>query len=128
MPEARGADLKLYAVVYTRDLNLDFKPYLPLIDVVSLWVWESKDLPGLDRHLERCREVFPGKPIVLGLYLFEYPKNQFMPLNLVQFEFRTARDYYRRGLIDGYQVLGSYFAKELKTPQAGWVRDFIQHE
>jgi hypothetical protein len=122
----RGADLKLYAVIYTRDLDLDYKPYLPSIDVVSLWVWERKDLPDLDRHLEHCRKIFPGKPIVLGLYVYDYSKSEFMPLDLLQFEFRKARDCYRRGLIDGYQVLGSYFLKELQTPQARWVRDFIQ--
>lgn len=124
--KARGDDLQLYTVVYTRDLGLDFKPYLPSIDVVSLWIWESKDLPDLDRHIERCREAFPNKPIVLGLYVYEYPKADFVPLDLVQFEFRKARDYSRRGLIAGYQVLGSYFTKELETPQARWVRDFLR--
>jgi len=124
--KARDARLNLYTVIYTMHFNLDFKPFLPFIDVVSLWVWQSKDLADLDRHLERCREIFPGKPIVLGLYVYEYPKSQFIPLELVQFEFRKARDYTRRGLIDGYQVLGSYFVKELQTPQARWVRDFIR--
>jgi hypothetical protein len=125
--KARGENLQLYTVVYTRDLEQDFKPYLPSIDVVSLWIWESKDLPDLDRHLERCRKVFPGKPIVLGLYVYEYPKAEFVPMDLVQFEFRKARDYSRRGLIAGYQVLGSYFTKELETPQARWVRGFIKN-
>jgi hypothetical protein len=123
--KARGAHLKLYTVIYTMHFDLDFKPYLPFMDVVSLWVWESKDLGDLDRHLERCRKIFPGKPIVLGLYLYEYPHDRFVPLDLVQWEFRKARDYARRGLIDGYQVLGSYLAKELQTPQGRWVRDFI---
>jgi hypothetical protein len=123
--KACGSHLKLYAVIYTRNFDLDFAAYLPHMDVVSLWVWQSRDLPELDRHVERCRELFPGKPIVLGLYLYEYPARRAMPIDLVQFEFRRARDYVRQGLIQGYQVLGSYLVEELATPQALWVRDFV---
>ena len=123
--KASDPRLNLYTVIYTMHFDKDFKPFLPSIDVVSLWVWDSKDLADLDRHLERCRKIFPGKPIVLGLYLFDWSHNREMPMDLLQWEFRKARDYTRQGLITGYQVLGSYRPTELQTPQARWVRDFI---
>jgi hypothetical protein len=124
--KARDPRLNLYAVVYTMHFDKDFKPFLPYIDVVSLWVWRSKDLADLDRHLERCRKIFPGKPIVLGLYMYEWAANRPMPMDLLQMEFRKARDYARQGLISGYQVLSSYRVEELKSPQALWVRDFTR--
>ena len=55
--------LRFWVPVYTHELDeqgwAGFKPHL---DVINLWVWSPKDLPGLDRHVERCRKIFPDSP------------------------------------------------------------------
>jgi hypothetical protein len=126
--KAASPAFKLFAVIYTMNFGIDYAPYMSFIDVVSLWVWDSRDLPGLDQHVERCRQLFPGKPIVLGLYVHDYCNGRPMPLDLVQFEFEKARGYVRDGLIEGYQVLGSYLKPELETPQVLWAQDFINDQ
>jgi len=124
--KAAGERLQVYAVIYTMNFDIDYTPYMPYIDVVSLWIWDSNELPQLDEQMGRCRENFPGKPIVLGLYVHDYCNKHTVPLDLVQFEFQKAREYVGDGLIDGYQILGSYLRPELDTPQAKWVRDFVR--
>jgi len=119
--------LNLYAVVYTKDLDLDFTEYAPHIDVVNLWVWENiRDLKNLDAHIEKCLEVFPRKPVLLGLYMRNYPSRQAMPLELLEFEFKKASQYIDEGKIIGFIVFAAFLIDK-HPEQAEWVRRFLEN-
>ncbi|OGV73812.1 MAG: hypothetical protein A3K19_24550 [Lentisphaerae bacterium RIFOXYB12_FULL_65_16] len=54
---------KHWGVVYTHELKPEnWRGFEDTLDVVNLWVWDSKNLFRLDEDLERCRAIFPGKP------------------------------------------------------------------
>ena len=121
-----NTSLRLLAVVYTMHLDLDFSAYLPYIDLINLWVWKASDLIDLDKYMEKAKRVFPGKPIHLGLYLYDYGDTcDTLPLNLIQFQFERARKYLEDGRIEGLHLLGSYLKQELHSEQAQWIADCI---
>ena len=68
-------NLRLWPLVFIKQLyNQDWVGFKPYMDVINLGMWEhAKEVPDIDRHLDRCREVFPDKPIMLGCILWEFP-------------------------------------------------------
>jgi len=120
-------ELQLYGVIYTHEFDLPvLEEYLPYIDVVNIWVWENtKNLRNLDSYIERCPEVFPGKPILLGLYLYDYPTKQPMPKELLEFEFKKAVQYVKDEKIIGFSILASSLIDHFPET-ARWVREFLK--
>lgn len=81
----------LWGVVYT--MNLDFPnidDYIRELDVINLWVWHAKDFPEVELRIKRLREEFPEKPIVLGLYLYDYGEGRPTPLSMLEQQRTTA--------------------------------------
>jgi len=117
--------LKLWTVVYSHELNKnDWAGFADLFDVISLWVWASKDLVNLDRYVEQCREIFPGKAINIGCYLRDYTLSAGVPMKLLKHQWELVRKYVSAGTIQGYSILGGFLI-DMHPEQARWVRDFI---
>jgi len=124
---SKNPSLKLYAVFYTMNFDIDFTAYLPYIDIVSLWVWNARNLKNLDKYLRKASKIFGDKPILLGLYWFDFPKYKaLMPLKLLKFEFKKAAKYLHEQQIDGIQILGRYLKEDLESPQAKWIQDYLK--
>lgn len=123
--KSRNPKLNLWAVVYSHELDAEtWAPYLPFIDVVSLWVWEAQNLSRLEEYVARCRTIFPGKPINVGSYLRNYPTLSPVPMELLRVQWETMLDLFRKGAIDSYSILGTVLIDGHRQ-QAEWVRDFI---
>jgi len=117
--------LKLWAVVYTHELDsAAWAGFLPYIDVVNLWVWNAKDLSKLDGDLERCREFFAPRPIVIGCYLRDYPTASPVPMDRLKYQWERVAAYLDEGRIVGYAILAAVLI-DGHQEQARWVRDFI---
>ena len=117
--------LKLWLVVYTHELHLaQWQSFLPCMDIVNLWVWKYEDLPHLEEHVARCAEVFPGKDIVIGCYLRDYPAKMGVPLDLLKGQFETILRLWEGGRISGYSILAGCLI-DMHPPQAEFVREFI---
>ena len=67
---ARGLDF--WCVLYANQLALDLEPYLDCFDGVTFWIWTSPELPDAEKHVEKIRAMVKGKPLMLGIYLFDY--------------------------------------------------------
>ena len=76
-------------------------------------------------HLERCREVFPDKPISLGCYLRDYPTQAPMPMDAVRHQWTVLVKALATDLVNGYDILGTVLI-DGQLEQATWVRDFIR--
>ena len=120
----RNDRLRLWAVVYSHELDDLWDPLLPFMDVIHLWVWNSSDLPLLDSFVERARSLFRNKPIVLGCYLRDYGKRCPVPMDLLRCQWRKVADFVEKEWIAGYAILGTVLI-EGQLEQATWVRDFI---
>jgi hypothetical protein len=120
-----NADLKLWAVVYSHELEPEeWAGFEPFIDVVNLWVWESKNLPHLDEYIARSHELFPAKPLIMGCYLRDYTMSAPVRLDLLEFQWEGVRRHVEQGTLDGYSVLAAVLI-DGHEEQAVWVRDFI---
>ncbi|MBT3378779.1 MAG: hypothetical protein HN742_04080 [Lentisphaerae bacterium] len=118
-------DLKLWLVVYTHQLDDDrWQHFLPFMDVVNLWVWECASLPRLEEYVSRCAEVFPGKEIIVGSYIRDYPTRAGVPLDLMAEQYGIIRDLLAQGRIGGYSILAGCLI-DMHPPQAEYIRAFI---
>ncbi len=118
--------LKLDAVVYAHELeDKDFwQAVSPAFDRVSFWVWGYQHLGSLERFLEECRELFPGKPILMGCYLRDYPTRAPVPMDAVRGQLALVEKALSKGAIAGFEILASVLI-DGHQEQARWIRDFI---
>lgn len=121
-----NADLQLYAVIYAHELDKEATKILePCIDRVNLWVWAKFDLPYLDLIVEKCRVTFPGKEIMMGMFMHDYGASDLgMPRKLLEFQLKRAEKYLAKGKINDLVILGD---REIaKWPEAAdVVRQFL---
>jgi len=119
--------LKLYGVIYTHELeDPKMVDYLPYIDVINLWVWENtKHLKLIDLYIEQCSALCNDKPIIWGLYLYDFPTKQPMPINLLKFQFEKAVQLIVEERIAGFSILASHLIDHFPET-AYWVRRFIK--
>jgi len=117
--------LKRWGVVYTHELQPDnWRGFTDLLDIVNLWVWASKDVYDLDRHLAQCRAIFGDKPIVMGCYLRDYTISDAVPMDHLRFQWEKVAEALDDGRLAGYSILkGSLI--DLHEPEARWVKEFI---
>ncbi|MCQ2353066.1 MAG: hypothetical protein MJ033_06275 [Victivallaceae bacterium] len=123
--------LKLYGVVYAHefvDMTRELNAVADCIDHVILWFWRKLELPELDLTVEKCRTFFSGKPIMLGIFMFDYG-NCYLPnsAETMHYHLEKARRLLEAGKIQDIVILGD---REIeKCPAAAeYVRDFLKQE
>jgi len=123
--ESRNADLDLWIVVYTHEFDNEYwQHWLPHVDVVNLWVWNSEELPHTDEYIAQCREVFPGKRIVMGVYLRDYAIPAPVPTDMLRIEMEAVARNLEAGTLDGYSILCTTLI-DTHPEQAELIREFI---
>ncbi|MBN2307793.1 MAG: hypothetical protein JXR94_02410 [Candidatus Hydrogenedentes bacterium] len=125
--KSHNPELRLECVVYAHELASAafWGPLAQYIDVVSFWVWGYENLATLDADIDRCRERFPGKPIVMGCYLRDYPSASPMPMGAIRSQCQTVWQGLEDGRLAGFDILGAVLI-DGQIEQAVWVRDFIR--
>lgn len=115
--------VKVWGVVYTMSLGRrGIDDYIKELDVIHLWTWHAKDVPDLERNVAHCERLFPKKPIVLGLYLYDYGGGRRMPLDLLEAQCHTALRLAHAGRIQGI-----VFLTITNDPEAvGWTSRWIK--
>ena len=59
--------------------------FFDLFDVLTLWTWNSKELPQLEESLAALETVAPkNRRIALGMYLWDFPNARPVPVELMQ--------------------------------------------
>ena len=122
---ARGLDF--WCVLYDNQLDLDLAPYLECFDGVTFWIWTSPELPNMKKHVEKLLSITKDKPVMLGIYLFDYgtgakPLDPVLFENQLSFYFDKLRDGTAQGVIfcsstigdadlDTNKILKKYVAK-----------------
>ena len=141
--KAENPALELHWMNFTTDLDEKWADYLPYVDVISLWEPSPQNLENLDESVEKCARVFPGKPIVLGLFLVNYWARRMEPgetdewqqhhewalrpltQETLQLQFETAARLLHEGRICGISILAEALLDKFpETVQ--WVREFLE--
>ena len=89
--------------------------FTDLLDVVTLWVWASKDLVNLDRYVEQCGLIFPGKPTDLGCYVRDYALRAGVPMELLKLQWEFVPKAMTDGRIQGYSILAGCLIEMRRT-------------
>ena len=117
------AGVDLWGVWYTMTFDREgIEQYIKELDVINLWTWHAKDVTDLEKNVAHCERLFPEKPIVLGLYLYDYGGGRRMPMDLLRFECETALELAHAGRIEGIVFLTITNDAEA----VGWVADWIK--
>jgi hypothetical protein len=124
-----GKKLDLYVTLYTRQLDPAIVPYLDLIDVVTLWTWETAELDHLESNLAKLEKLSPKSRKLLGCYTSDYDRNRTpwwtpLPVPKMQRQCETGLKWLRAGRIEGIIIYGT--AMDLNWDSVEWARAWVQ--
>jgi hypothetical protein len=121
--DGKYAAVKLWGVLYTMSFNRPkIDEYINELDVINLWTWHAKDVVKLEQNVAHCEKKYPGKPIMLGLYLYDYGDNRRMSLDLLKRQCDTALELVHAGRIQGIVFLT--IDSDVQT--LSWAADWIK--
>ncbi len=116
------SQLKIWGVLYTMNFNREgIDKYIQELDVISLWTWHAKDVADLEKNVAHCERLYPDKPIVLGLYMYDYGDGRRMPMELLEQQCRTALELAEQGRVRGIVFL----TINNDADAISWVADWI---
>ena len=69
--------LDFWCVLYRHELEV-IKNYLDCFDGITFWIWKCEEIAALDDILEELFHAAEGKPIMLGVYLWDYGTGKIM--------------------------------------------------
>lgn len=118
--------LELYGVVYCHELGVkDYSRIHPYLDGVNLWHWYQEELLDVEKNVELCRKIFPGKKILMGVFLHDYGTADAGTLpELLLYQLENARVLLEQGKINDLVILGD--REIMKWPeQAAVVKGFL---
>lgn len=127
--KASSKKLDLYVTLYTRQLGPAIRDYLNLIDVITLWTWETEELANLEANLAQLEQLAPKARKLLGCYTADLdPKRTplwtALPVPAMQRQCETGLKWLREGRIDGIIIYGT--AMDLNWDSVEWAREWIQ--
>jgi hypothetical protein len=115
--------IKIWGVVYTMSFNRpQMNDYIRELDVILMAEWHAKRVVNLEQNVDRLRRLFPGKPIVLGLYLYDYGGGRRMPMDLLKRQFDIALKLAHAGAIEGIEMTTINNDPEVVQWTADWIR------
>lgn len=100
--------LDFWCVLYAHELDRDLERYLDCFDGITLWVWHSKDMPNAAEYVEKMISLAKGKPIMLGIYTFDYAAGAVeMDPELFKQQLLLYAGYLKENKIEGIIVCSS---------------------
>ncbi len=141
--KAENPALELHWMNFTNDVDEKWSDYLPYVDVISLWEPSPDNLANLEESVDRCAEVFHGKPIVLGLFMVHYWARRMKPGDTdewqhhhewalrplsddqLQLQFETAARLLEAGKITGISILAEALIDKFPDTAAR-IREFLE--
>tara|TARA_B100001123_G_C15301278_1_gene1021142 strand:+ start:1686 stop:2591 length:906 start_codon:yes stop_codon:yes gene_type:complete len=136
-------ELKLHWMNFTTDVDEKWVQYLPYVDVISLWEPSPEKLASLEESVERCGDVFQGKPIVVGVFLAHYWARNMklgetdrlqhhrewalrpMSHDILQAQLETSARLLEEGKIAGVSILAEALVDKFPDT-AAWIRDILK--
>lgn len=83
--------LDFWCVLYAHQLDLDLEKYIECFDGVTLWIWECEQINDMENYLDKLFALVKDKPVMLGVYLWDYCEKVNGPMDEVLFEKQLKR-------------------------------------
>jgi hypothetical protein len=115
--------VRIWGVIYTMSFDRpNLGDYIKELDVLNLWTWHAKDTVNLEKNVAYCERKYRDKPIVVGLYMYDYGDNRRIPMELHKRQCETALKLAHAG-----RIRGIIFLSVSDDPEVvGWTADWIK--
>jgi len=64
--------LDFWCVLYDHQMELELEKYMDCFDGVTFWLWGCDKINDMEYHLEKIFALVKDKPLMLGIYLWDY--------------------------------------------------------
>lgn len=134
-----GKPMEVWITLYTHEIcpprktnKLTYRPCIPpladfldLFDVLTLWTWNSDELPALEENLAALEAIAPKQArIALGLYIWDYPNRRPVPLELMRHQCELGLKWLKAKRIHEMIFLGNT-SLDVGVPSAEFARQWI---
>ncbi len=117
--------LELYVVWYTHETGAVDQSLFQMIDGITLWTWDSRELPQLEERYAKIEKVFPDKKKMLGIYLFDFKNGCPVPKEMMELQCALGLKLMKEGRLDG-MIFEANSVMGVGFPNDEWTRQWIQ--
>lgn len=137
--KAVGRPMETWITLYTHEINPSRKigspafrgcdpplaGFLDLFDVLTLWTWNSDELPHLEENLAALEKIAPKSArIALGMYIWDFHNRKPVPLELMKHQCESGRKWLKEGRIHEMILLANTVL-DVGLPSAEFSRQWI---
>ena len=112
--KAVGRPMEVWVTLYTHEINPARKTaapgykecepplasFLDQFDVLTLWTWNSEEIPELEENLVALEKIAPKKArIALGLYIWDFHNRKPVPVELMKHQCDLGLKWLKEGRI-----------------------------
>lgn len=134
-----GRPMDVWVTLYTHEINPGRKTaspafrgcdpplerFLNLFDVLTLWTWNSEELPFLEENLAALEKIAPQNArIALGLYIWDFHNHKPVPLELMEHQCELGLKWLRSRRIQEMVFLANSVL-DVGLPSAEFSRQWI---
>lgn len=95
-------DLKMWVVIYTRDFHLPVRPYLEIIDNITMWNWHGEMLDDLENHLKTLKGLGgQDKEYYAGCFPWDYGNARPLSRDRMLYQLDTYYKWMKNGDVKG---------------------------
>ena len=138
--KTNGRPLDVWVTLYTHEINPERKnkaiPYrsceppladfLGEFDVLTLWTWDSTEIPELEANLLALEKIAPKKArIALGLYLWDFQNKKPVSVELMKHQCDLGLKWLKEGRISDMIFLANTML-DVGMPSADFSREWIK--
>ncbi|MFA7173573.1 MAG: hypothetical protein WC340_09190 [Kiritimatiellia bacterium] len=117
--------LDLYVVWYTHQTESVNATLFKYINGITLWTWDSTELPQLEERFGKIEKMFPDKKKMLGIYLFDFKNGCPVPKALMELQCELGLKLLKEGRLDG-MIFEANSVMGVGFPNDAWARQWIQ--
>lgn len=116
--------MEMWTTWYTHEFELFSPEVFEPLTGVTMWTWNYPELPLAEERIREIERVLPGKGIMLGCYIYDYPSGQPVPLDMMEYQCELGRRLIKERRIEG-MILEANSVMGVGLPSDYWLRDWI---
>lgn len=100
--------LEFWGVLYSMNFTIPrIEEYMRLLDVITLWTWEARDLVNMEADFKKAKEIVGDIPIIRGVYVYDFGESRQMPMDMMEYQCSVVEKWMKEEVIAGAIMLSS---------------------
>lgn len=98
---SRGLDF--WCVLYSHELDTveGLERYVDCFDGITFWFWGCNRMGDMSADMKRVLALAKGKPVMMGVYMWDYAQKSGMDIGLFRRQLREGREMILSGELEG---------------------------